>query len=681
MNQAFFQNLEEITQALNQLNTEVLSALHIYDPCDVQTLFGLIRDELQKAPETVDATMLLEFLVFHRTQIKPSLVGHIHKILSYAYAEAIQSACKTGRISLAEMPADDASAVINMLMENAANTGENTVSGKCSDLIGLMPSEYSADLSAAFGDYAIIHNGDIASAMNLYRNSLNARQNNLPVCQRMLSLLEYQNAWKEAIEMLDTMIALADDSDKIARYLCKKGWILLEKFRDSAHAIESLSRVLEIKPTYYDIFLKINAILLSQNDLSGIETHFNTHIERQKSNPTINSDLLSVLYRDLGGFRLQQRNDAAGAIEAYKALSDLHFENIPFHLLLARLYEMDENTLREAVNEYRKCLALALETQPALCGLARCYRRLGLFDEALCTYRVINALHFNDEEGDGIVSKFADMSIPEIKENLSNELWNHLIPETLDKTLVKILSICNEIIGDMFSNEFSSYGIQERSARIDISENTTFNNTIRNETKALGFGEVPLLYRCDRYSGVTNAYFSQRSFLIHPNCLKGRSLKELAFMTAKAMMLIRPEYYLLSLGLKNVELILIAIIKTIDPGSMLDCALDRNQQQVSEKLDRMLTQEQRSTLKNLLDDLNSHKGLNVLLFMESVEDFANRIALLFCDDPTIIEKLLGEEARPISSRTMHSRMKTLMRWALSEDYFTLRRKLNIALEA
>ena len=71
----------------------------------------------------------------------------------------------------------------------------------------------------------------------------------------------------------------------------------------------------------------------------------------------------------------------------------------------------------------------------------------------------------------------------------------------------------------------------------------------------------------------------------------------------------------------------------------------------------------------------------LLLYMESVEDFANRVALLFCDDPTIVEKLLGEESKPISSRTMHSRMKTLMRWALSEDYFTLRKRLHIDLKA
>ncbi len=673
MKSIIIQNIDDITQALNQLSTENLAGIHIYDPYDVQKLFERIRDELQKDPVDVDATMLVEFLAFHRANIKPSLVGHIQKILNYAYADAIRRVCRTVMMDVTANAEDDISAVVGRLMEK----GDEDV---ISRLLSSTSGDDGADICVALGDYVFIHCEDVAGALDLYRKSLDTRPNHLAVCQRVLALLEHQNAWREACDMLDCMINVADNEDEVAKYLCKKGWILLEKSKDSAHAIECFNQVLEIRPTYYDIFLKINEILLAQKDLSGIENNFCSMIERQKKAVTASSELLSVLYRDHGEFRLQKFNDVAGAIASYKLLSDLHFDNIQFHLLLARLYEMDERLLRDALNEYRRCLALNLETLPALSGLARCYRKLGMFDESLCTYRVLNALHFNDEEGDDIVRNFADTEVPEISEELSNELWAAIIPETLDMTLVQIFAICSGIIGDMFSNYPSTYGIDERRSRIDVSENTTFNNIIRSETRALGFGEVPLLYRCERFSGVTNAFFSERSFLIHPNCLKGRSLKELSFMTAKAMMLIRPEYYLLSLGIKNVELLLMAIIKTIRPDSFPTCTLDKNQLQVSEKLVERLSVEECGKLYDLIDEINRHKGFNVLLFMESVEDLANRVALLFCDDPTIVEKLLGEEPAPISSRTMHSRMKTLMRWALSEDYFALRKKLNIALK-
>ena len=65
--------------------------------------------------------------------------------------------------------------------------------------------------------------------------------------------------------------------------------------------------------------------------------------------------------------------------------------------------------------------------------------------------------------------------------------------------------------------------------------------------------------------------------------------------------------------------------------------------------------------------------------MESVEDFGNRIGLLFCDDPSIIQHLLTEE-KTISTRSAKDRVGSLLLWALSEDYTTLRQKLGISLK-
>ena len=71
-------------------------------------------------------------------------------------------------------------------------------------------------------------------------------------------------------------------------------------------------------------------------------------------------------------------------------------------------------------------------------------------------------------------------------------------------------------------------------------------------------------------------------------------------------------------------------------------------------------------------------ALNIRLFTESVEDLGNRVGLLFCDDPSIIEAMLKEEAKPISTRPLIERVGSLLMWALSEDYIELRKQLNIA---
>ena len=353
-------------------------------------------------------------------------------------------------------------------------------------------------------------------------------------------------------------------------------------------------------------------------------------------------------------------------------------KNIGLHTVLAKLYESDELTLEKAVIENRKILAYTLEHPTAMQDLARCYRMLGRFDESLCTYRVLNTLNPSNEEARAIVEKFADKDI-QITQKIPDEVWYHIIPSSLDNSIVQIMKYCTKIIGDLFSNDFATYRINEKESFIDISADTTFNNTIRNETEALGFAEVPLLYRCDRYSGVTNAYFTNRSFLIHPNCLSGRSHKELAFMTAKALLLMRPEFYLLQLGPRNVELVLRAIFQTIKPSLGLE--LDKNQMQVSKYLLNALTPELYKVLAGLVKDVYDRNAFNPSLFVESVEDFANRTGLLFCNSIAVIEQLLAEESNAISTRTPNERLRSLIIWAISDDYFTVRQKLNIALKA
>ena len=151
-------------------------------------------------------------------------------------------------------------------------------------------------------------------------------------------------------------------------------------------------------------------------------------------------------------------------------------------------------------------------------------------------------------------------------------------------------------------------------------------------------------------------------------------------MTAKALMLMRPEYYLLQQGIANVELILRAIIKTIRPN--IDIDLDKNQEQVAKTLAKSISNEQRTALAEIIDEMEARTPhYDTLLFFESAEEFANRVGLLFCDDPSIIGKLRDEEAKPISVRTTDERIRSLMFWGTSEAYFKLRKKLNIALKA
>jgi hypothetical protein len=206
-----------------------------------------------------------------------------------------------------------------------------------------------------------------------------------------------------------------------------------------------------------------------------------------------------------------------------------------------------------------------------------------------------------------------------------------------------------------------------------------FSEAFRGASKALGFAQIPAAYRCDKFKGVLNAYLSEPSFVVNSNMLAGRTSREIAFVTAKALTLLRPEFYLLPIGVRPLDLILKTITKVVCPNFKFE--LDKNASKVAKHLSSKLSDDDRKTLTTLVEEMiNSGTAPNLKLFMESVEDLSNRVGLVFCDDPSVFEKMLVEESRPISARAVRDRMGSVLLWALSEDYAALRRKLGVTLK-
>lgn len=666
----------------DEARTAYLQA-HSYDPRDFETLNALVEEELTKAPQEVDSNLLMELLIFHRPSLKPNMVMRIFQKIGDAHAASddLVKARENYEKALDACPGEKD--LIDSLMKVSEASGDDKAMAKARER--LLASMTSAESRAAFlvsiGDDYHNRKNDEDKALSLYEEALSE----YPLCsdahKRILVISEHKEDWDRCLNALNALIQGTKDEEEKCKNLLKMAWIFKEKINNYRRTIEVFNQVLDIQPNQLDVFQGMIAMQQSQDDYVGIEKSYLSMIARHKDLEPQNTKLLAALYKNLGELRVKQFSNISGAAEAYQEVSNLYPDNVNFHIILAKLYETDDSTLEKAIYENRQILRLAPDKTHSVNDMAKCYRKLGKFDEALCIYRVLNVLQTNDDEGKAIVEKFASNEVPKITEKFTNDIWELIFPESLDRTLVNIFKICAPIIGDRFSNDFATYGIHEKEARIDINENTPFNNTIRNEITALGFGECPLLYRCDKFKGVTNAYFSNRSFLVHSNCLKGRSNKELAFLTAKALLLMRPEYYLLQLGMKNIELILFAIFKTMIPDLKIN--LDKNQESISKTLAKGLSGEQRSSLSALVDEIFNKRSskLNTRMFMASVDDFGNRVGLLFCDDPSVIERLLAEESKPLSTRSVRDRNGSLMLWALSEEYLTLRKKLNIALKA
>ncbi|MBQ9396162.1 MAG: hypothetical protein IJU23_11710 [Proteobacteria bacterium] len=655
---------------------------HSYDARDLESLLYLAEAELSKEGSDSNDGILMDLLIYHRPELKSSQIMRIYKHFGDVKAtrDDLKGARECYEKALEARPGE--MDLINALLKVSEASGDEAAILKSRQklLDSMTSAESRAAVMVTIGDDYLNRKNDEKSALSMYEQALAECASSTAANQRILTIAEKAEDWENCLNTLNNLIKFSNDPDEKCKFILKQAWIFKEKLNNTKYAIQLFNDVLDIQPNQFEVFKGIISILQQQDDFIAIEANYERMIKRHVALEPQNVKFLAMLYKSLGDLRLQKFNNVKRAIEAYKAVSDLYPDNVNFHIILAKLYAVSDETLNEAVHENREILRLAPDHLEAVSSLAKCYRRLERFDESLCTYRVLDVLGKNDEEGKQIVARFADTPVPKLAGVLSAEQWKRIIPKTLDMTLVKILRICTPYMSEKFINTLDKYGLKEKEARIDVSDNSIFANALRNSAKALGFAETPNIYRYEKLRGISNAYLEKRAFLVNSNLLKGRTEKEIAFATTKQLMLLRPEYYLIQLGLQAMEIIVKIIFKTIDPSANIQ--LPPSVEPVKKALEKGLTPVERDNVKKLLAEIVSRKSsLNINLFMESVEDFANRVALLFCDDPAVVNKQLMEEGRPISTRSAKARVGSLLVWALSEDFTALRAELGIALKA
>ncbi len=667
----------------NLESLEFFVKAHNHDPRDLESLQALVDAELEKAPKDADSKLLMDLLIFHRHELKSAMVMRIFKHIGDAYlaGEELDKARECYEKALDVRPGE--MTIINALLSASEASGDADAIRKSREklLSSMTSAESRAAVLVSIGDDLLNKKNDEAGAKAMYEEALAECAQSTAAHQRLLVISEHAEDWESCLNTLTALVRNCSDDDEKCKYLLKQAWIFKEKLNNPKHAIQLFNDVLDIKPDQVEIFKQIIEMLQKQENYKGIEENYEKMIARQEKISPLNVKFMASLCKLLGDLRRQQLNDIKGATKAYKTVSDFYPDNVGIHQLLASLYAQFDDTLEDAVHENREVLRLAPDKLDSVADLARCYRRLEKFDESLCIYRVLDVLGINDEEGKAIVAKFADTPVPKISDQLSGEQWAKIFPKTLDRTLLRIFKVCMPIISERFVNTLDKYGIKEKEARIDVSEDTIFVRALRNSSKALGFAEIPNLYRFDKLRGISNAYLENRALLVNSNLLKDRSEKEIAFSAAKQLILLRPEFYLLQLGMRVVDGLLQIIFKTVEPSLNIELK-DATYLEVSKYLDKNLKANDRDNVKKWIHEiLERNTKLNISLFMESVEDFANRVGLLFCDDPAVINRMLSDEGHPVSTRAAKARVGSLLLWSLSEDYTMLRKELGIAISA
>jgi len=230
--------------------------------------------------------------------------------------------------------------------------------------------------------------------------------------------------------------------------------------------------------------------------------------------------------------------------------------------------------------------------------------------------------------------------------------------------------------------ELKDLGLR-RKPDMDLDQKLVFVNIYKAASKALG----PLphkVYRDDNPTGMKVEYLAPPALIVGADMMSGHDEYELAFQIGRQLTYLHPMHFLAAVkNLTELKVIMAGVFKFCKP----DLEFGAGAEVVTElvrTIDRKMNQQQKNQMTKLVDDfLRRHQeSLDEVFrnYFRSMEITALRAGtLVSCNVPAVMNALRVEQSG-FSRMERREKIEEVLRFAISEDHFVLRRALGISID-
>jgi hypothetical protein len=308
-------------------------------------------------------------------------------------------------------------------------------------------------------------------------------------------------------------------------------------------------------------------------------------------------------------------------------------------------------------------------------------------DEAWCAAAVLVFLQRAAPEEAVFYGKH-HAGAPHPQRSLGDNAWERLImhPDE-DPTVGAIFAAISHPGALLRAATHRQFGLK-RSGRIDLANHgSVFSRTFLTVCQVLEPIAPEIHLRPDQRGGMRIANCRDGGLLV-PSLLVGSDVltdtraAELAFRLGKLLTMFRPERYLKLIYPTTTELrsVFLAGLRLALPGLAVPAAESAQIGQYAQRLGQSLSAPIRELLAKAALGL-PRTGVEVYLakWSQAVELTAHRAGLLVCNDLVTAARFIDSEPDHGTGLQSGDKIGELLRYSVSDNYFTLRRQLDLSL--
>jgi tetratricopeptide (TPR) repeat protein len=661
------------------------------DPDSLEAALGLASMEYEAAKQGEDEDAwrevdrrYREILARHRTNLADGQVVETwHRVGVAARALGDDKKADNAFRRALERDPHHRTSLLRIIEVGESRGDWKTVVEAKRDLIEGSDEHDRIELFGQIGDIYARELNDPVTALGAYLEAIKMDPTSHVLLHKTLDIYSQQKQWRRAIETLGAIAATEGNAQRRAKYRYAAAVIARDELQDVDIAVDNFNEALDDDPTLPKAFDAIDQLLTDNGDWRNLARSHRKMLKRVGEDaPT--SQLLKLWTR-LGDVCVDHLGDNESAIAAYEVASSLDPKDIDRHEQLANLYlEAGDERREDAIEELQILVQAYPERVELYRALADLYFETEDLDKAYCLSQALVFLGAANERERALYERLRPKKLSVAKRRLTEELWQKaIIHQREDRHLNAIFGSLVASIAATTAQPASSFKLNPSRRANTQTDSHVAARVFGYAANVLGLDPVPSLYLTpESDDGIRVANTAEKGKLA-PSVLLGspqldkQNEGELAFDVGKRLAFFRPERYV-NYALQTLPKIESAFKAALAAAGQGDAAGDPDTAQLATHIKKTVPSAVLDQVSVVAHKMGERRGNGVVAGWRSATDLtANRVGLILCNDFEIAARLIATEAPGQSTISAKDRLRDLLAYSVSEQYFQVRRHLGL----
>ena len=493
-----------------------------------------------------------------------------------------------------------------------------------------------------------------------------------------MPLYQTTKQWQNVVDVVKRVCTMEEDKDKLAKLYYTIAAIYRDEIKSAEDAVECFNLALDNSLENLKAFEAIDKILTQQKDWKQLERNYRKMIHRIAGKGK--KDIEINLWHFLGEIYRTRMGQFEAAAEAFKMASMLDPDNVTRHEILAELYTKMPDKLEDAVAQH---LAL-IEQNPYKVDSYKALRRLYFehrqYDKAWCLCATLAFLKKADAEEQQFFEQYRTRGTVRAQARLDNERWiKDLFHKDESVYVGKIFEIVTRAVRSLKIQPIKNFGLKKTQKRA-TNDTLMISKTFFYVAQVINLPVVPELYLQEESPGGLNfAVTEPMASACGSALLTGYSPQDLLFLVTKHLTYYRPEHYLRWVLPSHGELkgLMLACLKIGNPGMNIPDK-DGVVGQWQRELEKIMTSMEVDNLQKVVARfVKSGEQADLKKWIRSLELTACRAGFLLSNDLETAAKMIQAETTAVDDLSPKEKIKELVLFSVSEEYFRLREAMGI----